>query len=151
MTAHERKVLTAAIALLFFLGLALRLYRLSNQSLWMDEISSVATARVPLNQIVERSAQNNSLPTYFVLLRQTVGLSNEHIEIKARLISALAGAFSIPLFMELVFLWRRNLWVAVAAGLLLAVNPLHPWYSQEARGYALMLLLGLACMGSFAL
>src|SRR5207237_7192622 len=53
--------------------------------------------------------------------------------------------------MALVFLWRRNLWVAVAAGLLLAVNPLHLWYSQEARGYALMLLLGLACMVSFEL
>ena len=74
---------------LFGLALGLRLCRLSNQSLWMDEISSVATARVPMNEIVDRSAQNNSLPTYFLLLRPLVTGSNEHIEIRARLISGM--------------------------------------------------------------
>ena len=112
----------------------------------MDEISSVATARVPMNEIVDRSAQNNSLPTYFLLLRPLVTGSNEHIEIRARLISALAGAASIPVFIALVFLWRGGGLTALIAGLLLALNPLHLWYSQEARGYALMLLFGAALM-----
>src|ERR1041385_2881687 len=151
MIKCERKKLTAVIAVLFLVALMFRFYRLSNQSLWMDEISSVATARVLLEQIVERSAQNNSLPTYFLLLRPIVGTSNEHIETKARIISVVAGALSVPVLIGLVLVWRKDCAIACIAGLLLAVNPLHVWYSQEARGYALMLLLGLSCLLSFEL
>ncbi len=45
--------------------------------------------------------------------------------------------------MGVVGCWRRRADVALAAGLLLAVNPLHIWYSQETRAYALMLFFGL--------
>ena len=77
---RERQI--SLLVLLFAAALALRLCRLSNQSLWMDEISSVETARVPMNEIVARSAQNNALPTYFLLLRPIVGTTNEHIEVR---------------------------------------------------------------------
>lgn len=146
-----RKRETILLVLLFVAALALRLFRLSNQSLWMDEISSVETARVPMNEIFARSAQNNALPTYFLLLRPMVGRTNEHIEIRARLISVLAGALCIPVFAGLIFCWYRQWTIALAGGVLLAANPLHLWYSQETRGYALMLLLGLCCLLCFEL
>jgi hypothetical protein len=148
--AMRRREITM-LGLLFAAALALRLFRLSNQSLWMDEISSVETARVPMNEMVARSAQNNALPTYFLLLRPMVGRTNEHIEARARVISTLAGAVTVPIFAYLVFCWYGQWAAAFWAGLLLAVNPLHLWYSQEARGYALMLCVGLGCLLSFEL
>ena len=151
MIEHHRKTLLILIVLITLLGLFLRCYRLSSQSLWMDEISSVETARVPLDEIVERSASNNASPTYFLLLRPVVGKSNENIESKARLLSALAGTLSVPLFIGIVYLWRKDWRTALVGGLLLAINPLHIWYSQETRGYAVMLFFGLGCLLSFEL
>jgi len=151
-SAHRRN-LTLAVALLITLaGFALRFYRLSNQSLWTDEVSSITTARLPLSQITEHSAAvNNSLPTYFLLLRAAMGKSNEDIEFRARWLSALAGALSVPLLIGVVYLWRRRCSAALLAGLLLAINPLHLWYSQEARAYALMLLFGLLTLLAYEL
>src|SRR5438105_4396711 len=39
MTGLDRRTILAFVILITLLGLALRLYRLANQSLWMDEIS----------------------------------------------------------------------------------------------------------------
>src|SRR6185295_19017647 len=107
MFQSRRKNLLVLVALISLAGLCLRFYRLSNQSFWTDEISSLITARCPLNEIFDRSSELNSLPTYFLLLRKVVGSSNENIEVRARLISAIAGGLSIPVFMGVMFLWRR--------------------------------------------
>jgi hypothetical protein len=121
----------------------LRFAWLSNQSLWTDEITSLTTAQVPLERIVEASKWSNSLPTFFLLLRVVLGGATEDVEARARAISAVGGALSVPVFIGVVYLWRRQWRTALLAGLLLAVNPLQLWYSQEVRAYALMLLFGL--------
>lgn len=150
--APRRNLVIALTLLLTLTGFGLRFYRLSNQSLWTDEISSITTARVPLSQIIEQSgAVNNCLPTYFLLLRAVLGDSNENIECRARWLSAVAGALSVPLFMGVVYLWRRQWTAALLAGLLLAVNPLHLWYSQEVRAYATMLFFGLLTLLAYEL
>ncbi len=136
-------MITAAVVLTL-LGGALRLYGLSNQSFWNDEVYSMMACQAPLDKIQALSAMpNNSLPTYFLLLRAIVGQSDQDIEFKARLLSAVAGAVSIPVMVGLIFLWSRSAVAALAGGALLAINPMHLWYSQEARAYALMLLFGL--------
>jgi hypothetical protein len=146
-SAQRRNLAIALILLLTLAGFSLRFYRLSNQSLWTDEVSSITTAQVPLSQITEHSAAvNNCLPTYFLLLRAVLGDSNQNIEFRARWLSALAGALSVPLLIGVVYLWRRRWAAALVAGLLLAVNPLHIWYSQEVRAYALMLFFGLLAL-----
>lgn len=128
---------------LTFLALGLRLYRLSSQSLWVDEVYSMWVAKAPLDQVWINSTKFNVLPTYFLILRAILPDSNIGIEWAARLLSALAGALSVPVFIGVVYCWRRHTRVALLAGLLLAVNPLHIWYSQEARAYSLMLFFGL--------
>jgi hypothetical protein len=145
---RSRTVL-AGIVILTLIGLGLRLYRLPNQSFWVDEISSVATAQVPLAEILERSAVENSLPPYFLVLRAIVDGRHGDLEARARLPSAVAGGLSVPLFVWLIYLWRSSWRTALLAGLLLAINPLHIWYSQETRAYALMLLAGLCVLISF--
>ena len=113
----------------------------------MDEVYSVITARVPLEQVYNYSTKfSNALPTYFLLLKAVLPDSNTDIEYDARFLSALAGALSVPVFIGLVYCWRRHTGAALLAGLLLAINPLHIWYSQEARPYALMLFFGLLAM-----
>jgi 4-amino-4-deoxy-L-arabinose transferase-like glycosyltransferase len=143
-SVQRRRVAIALTLLLTLVGLSLRFYRLSNQSLWTDEVSSIKTARVPLSQITQVSgAVNNCLPTYFLLLRVVLGDADRDIEFRARWVSALAGGLSVPLLIGVVFCWRRQWSTALLAGLLLAVNPLHLWYSQEVRAYATMLFFGL--------
>lgn len=125
------------------LGAGLRFYRLDQQSLWTDEVYSIQVARAPLGEICQQSARlNNSLPAYFLLLRPVVGSQGSDLDARARWLSALAGALTVPVFIGVVLLWRKDEKVALLAGLLLAINPLHLWYSQEARAYALMLLFG---------
>lgn len=142
----------SGIVLLTLLGSALRLFRLPNQSFWMDEVASVMVAQGPLHGIYERSAiASNSLPTYFLLLRLFVGNSTSDLEFRARLLSVIAGALSVPVFIGVVYLWRRKRGAALLAGTLLAINPLHLWYSQEARGYSVMLFFGLLTLLCFEL
>jgi mannosyltransferase len=149
----QRRHLTIALMLLLtFVALALRFYRLSNQSLWTDEVSSVEIARQPLSQIVQQSGSENVyLPGYFLLLGAVLGDTNRNIEFQARWLSALAGGLSVPLFIGVVFCWRRQWGTALLAGLLLAVNPLHLWYSQEVRAYATMLFFGLLTLLAYEL
>jgi hypothetical protein len=133
-------------------GLGIRLFRLSNQSFWIDEVSSILAAQSPLNHIYERSAlASNSLPTYFILLKAFIGNTVDELEFRARLLSVIAGALSIPLFAGVVYLWRRQRGTALFAAALLAVNPLHLWYSQEVRGYAVTLFFGLITLLCFEL
>ncbi len=149
---RSRKSFLGGIALLTFIALALRLFRLSHQSFWVDEVDSIMAAQGPLKGIYERSVlAANSLPTYFFLLRPFVGDSTTDLEVRARLLSVIAGTFSIPVFIGVVFLWRKQRATALLAGALLAINPLHLWYSQETRGYALMLLFGLLTLLCFDL
>lgn len=146
----SRNALISAGLFLTILAAALRFYRLDNQSLWTDEVSSIVTARAPLSQIPELSEGfNNSPPYYFLVLRFIIGKSDHDIEFKARLLSVIAGSLSIPVLVSVVRLWRQRWDTALLAGLLLAINPLHLWYSQEARGYALMLFFGLLSLLAF--
>jgi hypothetical protein len=148
----SRKSIAVTVIALLLLATGLRLFRLDNQSFWTDEISSIINARAPLNQISEISATlNNCPPTYFLVLRSIIGKSNERIEFRARLLSALSGSLSIPLFIGVVWYWRKRWDTALVAGLALAINPLHLWYSQEVRAYALMLLFGLGALLAFEL
>ncbi len=140
------------ILLLTLLGFGVRLFRLGNQSFWVDEVSSIMAAQGPLHGIYERSVlAANSLPTFFLMLKPFVAATGANIEVRARLLSVIAGTLSVPAFIGVVYLWRRNRGAALLAGALLAVNPLHLWYSQEVRGYAVMLLFGLIALLCFEL
>ncbi len=151
-SVHRRRVVIALALSLTLVGFTLRFYRLSNQSMWTDEVSSVETARGPLSQTWQGSGvENVYLPGYFLLLRAVLSDANPDIEFRARGLSALAGGLSVPLLIGLVFCWRRQWGTALLAGLLLAVNPLHLWYSQEVRAYATMLFFGLLTLLAYEL
>src|SRR5579871_1810646 len=94
---RSHRAFFAGAALLTLVGFVLRLFRLTNQSFWIDEVSSILAAQSPLSNIYEQSAlASNSLPTYFLLLRFFVGNSAADLEFRARLLSVIAGTFSVP-------------------------------------------------------
>ena len=61
-------------------------------------------------------------------------------EVGLRSLSALAGVATVPVA-YLLGLELRDRRAGIAAAALVAVNPMLLWYSQEARGYALLVLL----------
>jgi mannosyltransferase len=149
---NSGKSAVVLVALLTLAGLGLRFYKLSNQSLWTDEVASITATEVPPDRIFAESiVSNNALPAYSYLLRWVLAGARTNVEVRARCLSAVAGALSIPVFAGVVYLWERQRGAALVAGLLLAVNPLHLWYSQEARAYALMLFFGLLTLLFFEL
>jgi len=122
-------------------GIALRLPTLGLQSFHHDEV--ITAARVlpgSFGQMLhEVSASESTPPLYYALAwvwSQAFGTG----EAGLRALSALAGIVTIPV----VYLVGREL-LDRRAGLfsaaLVAVNPMLVWYSQEARAYALLVLL----------
>jgi 4-amino-4-deoxy-L-arabinose transferase-like glycosyltransferase len=117
----------------------LGLYHLGSRSLWGDEAFSITLARKPFGEfwhVVTTSQANMSL--YYVLLRGWVELGDG--EAVVRLLSVLAGVVAVAvLYAAAERLFGQ--WVASLAALLLAVNAFFLRYAQEARSYAVVLLL----------
>ena len=133
------------------LALGLRLFQLGQNSLWIDEIASLRTIAGSFWEVAEAAMRHNAFepPLYFWLLdiaAQLFGMS----EVGVRLVSAIAGALTIPVVWLLAREMTRREDVAALCATLLALNPLHIWYSQEARPYALMVLFGSAALLFFA-
>ncbi|MBA2683187.1 MAG: glycosyltransferase family 39 protein [Gemmatimonadaceae bacterium] len=121
------------------IGCALRLFHLGTQSFWLDEALSVAYARLSWPQFVHLTVARelNMLP-YYLLLRGWIRLGSE--EGIVRSLSAVCSIATLPLMYRLGkrLLGARAGLIAVT---LLALNPYHIRFAQEARGYSLMLLL----------
>lgn len=126
-------------AALTVLAAALRLFRLGHESLWFDEVYSIWVAQGPMWSLPTLLEWKVPFPLYYGLLHGWLLIFGPG-PAALRLFSVVAGVASVPL------LWRltaRRLGPQAAfwAAALLAVSPLHIWYSQEGRQYALVVLL----------
>src|SRR3989338_5813092 len=154
----DRRTLILIIVIIL-LGAILRIYNIGNESFWIDEGSSAMTVKkyngleilkniYLYGQILPGFYPGISdLPVYHFTLyywTRLFGIS----ETTLRLYSALFGIFSIPF----VFLIARKLYGkrnAILSSFLFAISIPAIAYSQEARPYALYLLLGLASIYYF--
>ncbi len=121
------------------LALLLRLPWLGHSSLWLDEMWSIGTARLPWRALIRVMLhQDSNASLYYALLHGWLRLGAE--EGTARLLSVLAGVATVP---ALYALGKRLAGprAGLAAALLLAVNGYHLQFSQEARAYTLLVLL----------
>lgn len=136
--AGSRPKLWMAIAACMALAAALRFPGLMAQSLWIDEIYSVDMTYWPLGVVL---GVQDGHPPLFALLHRIVA-SGIDADVAGRLISAVAGVLAVgALVCFATTIW--DLRVGVVAGVLLAVSPLHVWYSQEGRSYALVVLIAI--------
>lgn len=144
MTRHRELVIVTAVT---GLGAVLRLYQIGTQSLWLDELFSVAVARGDWAQVIAGTAQGDTNPPLFNLLLH-LSLQFGTDEVAARAISCLFSIMAIPLF-YVVARQLCGVHVALLASLALAINPFHVYFAQEARMYAQLAFFSLAAMFFF--
>ena len=129
-----------ALALVCAAGAALRFATLDLQSLWYDEAVTAQLMRSDLPGLLAAiPGSESSPPLYYLLAWLWTHLSGTG-EVGLRSLSALLGTATIAV----VWALGRRLGgdrVATIAALLVAVNPMLWWFSQEARAYALLALL----------
>lgn len=128
------------LAATVLLGALLRFTMLDNESFWFDEALTRNTAAHGLAEGLARLPDLElTPPLYYVLVWLWARLFTLE-EVGLRSFSALCGTAVIPVMWALgrQILSQR---VGLIAALLIAVNPLLIWYSQEARSYSLLTLL----------
>ncbi len=136
--------------LLCAIGLGLRLLRLEWQPLWWDEGYSVYFATESLGQMARLTAQDIHPPLYYALLHLWLNSFGSASPLFLRSFSVLIGLLSLPAIWWLARLFypaRQR--AALLALLLLALSPIHIFYSQEVRMYGLEMLLGIVSTGFF--
>jgi len=138
---------TIALAVILLVAAALRFFELGAESLWFDEAYSVWVARHSVAWHIALSMQRIFPPLYYLCLHFWLRLGSSELVVRA--LSALIGVGSILAAYALAKLLFDQA-TALVSALLLAVSPLHLWYSQEARMYILVAALGL-CSACFML
>jgi len=130
------------LLLVFALGLGLRLHQLDADSFWRDEIDTVTVSQLPLVSLPEALAEDGTFPPLlYIVTHFFIRIAGDSESI-VRLPAALLGAASILLIYKVgTMLWSGR--EGLLAAFLLAVNPWHVRYSQEARWYAAAVFLAL--------
>lgn len=123
------------IWLILVFSLLLRLISL-DQSLWLDEAINILAAKsYSLPEMIREYARADFHPPgYFIILWLWTKIFG-YSEISSRLPSVIFGFLTV----YLTYLLGKKLHsvkLGLIAALLLAINPLHLYYSQEARMYA---------------
>lgn len=116
----------------------------AGQSFWLDEGASLVLARLPLPNLFSALAGDFHPPLFYILLHFWLPFAGKS-EWLIRLPNIIFGALSIAvlyLLLKAVLSEEKNK-LALAAAFLLAINPLHIYYSIELRMYALNTLLSI--------
>ncbi len=122
------------------------MYHLGSNSLWVDEILTARAASLDWTGIITEAFQQNSVPPLYFWLVHLVSIGFGSSEASLRLVSAVAGALTPPLMYVLMRELDFSRQVGIVAAGLLALNPLHLWFSQEARPYVLLTFFECAAL-----
>ena len=131
-------------------GAALRFATLDLQSFWYDEAVTVGLVRHDLFGMLDRIPGSESTPPLYYLVAWLWTRVFGSGEVGIRSLSAVLGTAAIPLFYLAARELTRSDRVGVGVAALAAFNPLLVWYSQEARTYALVTVLGALSLYFFA-
>ncbi len=133
---------TFILLLIIICAAALRFYRIDAQSFWNDEGNSARIAERSLQLITEGAAGDIHPPLYYYALhfwRSAFGST----ELALRSLSAILGIALV----WLTYLIARRLFdakIGLVAALVAAIDPFQIYYSQEARMYMLLAVIGAA-------
>ncbi len=129
------------------LAAVLRLYGLTSQSLWVDEVMTWNMVRPGAGlDYLEQLRDNIQGPLYLAVVWPLLRLADS--ELMLRLPAAVAGILTVPVFARVAARLARPR-AAQLAVLLLVINPFHIWYSQEARGYAFLMFFTVSAVWSW--
>jgi uncharacterized membrane protein len=133
---------TLLLGVVLLAALGLRLFHFQQRVLWFDEANSLLIAKASPSRIIDAVLDDTHSPFYYLVLHYW-----QHVvggEMGARLLSVFAGVATVAVVYSLgCLLAGRGAGLLGAA--LMGACPLHVWYSQEIRMYALQtLLVGLS-------
>jgi 4-amino-4-deoxy-L-arabinose transferase-like glycosyltransferase len=138
--------LDGALVAIVALGVALRSWRLGGQSLWYDEWLTAEATSGGVRDLVRHIATREGItPPYFAVMWVWARLVGDG-EAALRSFSVVVGVATVPLAYAIARELGQQRRVARAVALLVAVNPMLVWYSQEARPYSLLAFVGAATL-----
>jgi 4-amino-4-deoxy-L-arabinose transferase-like glycosyltransferase len=140
MSARRRDAWTWAIVAVVVAGAGVRLATLDVQSMWLDEAVTHSLVTRSFGGMLSAIPHSESTPPFFYVLEWVWARVFGFGAVGLRSLSALFGSATIIVVAAIAGrLGGRR--AALAAAALAAANPLLIWYSQEARAYALLVLL----------
>lgn len=142
------KIDIASIIFVMGLAMALRLFRIGEVDVWIDEGFCLRMAEFSFVEIWERTAQDTHPPLYYWLLKCWQFSFGDAVS-AARTLSALLGTGTVA------FVWlfvrkidddrnRQRFDAATFAALLVALSPMHIHWSSQVRMYVLTTFLAAA-------
>src|SRR4051794_39612964 len=129
-------------------GLALRFATIDVQSYWFDEALTVVLLRKGLWDMLQLLPTTELTPPLYYVVGWLWGHVFGTGNLPLRALSALLGTACVPV----AYAAAREVAserAALTAAALTAFNPMLVWYSQEARPYALFVLLGALSLWTF--
>jgi len=121
------------------LATALRVFQLGSKSFWIDECASLVFARQPWLEFWKTMWRGEAnMLAYYLMLRTWIHLGATESVVRGLSVLPALGT------VWLAYLLGKRLSsvkMGLISALLLAVNACHVAYSQEARGYALLIFL----------
>ncbi len=140
MTKSEKIILYIILSV----GLLLRFYHLTFQSLWLDELHTMIEAdpKLSFKDLFNYLSCCDQHPPLFFLLEKILFMIFGHSEWVARGLTAVAGTVSV----WAMFLLGKELFntkTGLTAAAFTSVNYFGIFYSQEARGYILAFLFAI--------
>jgi hypothetical protein len=140
MSARRRDVWTWAIVAVVLAGAAVRFATLGVQSMWLDEAVTHSLVTRSFGAMLRAIPHSESTPPLYYVLEWVWARLFGSGAVALRSLSALFGSATIVVLAAIAGrLGGRR--AALAAAALAAASPLLIWYSQEARAYALLVLL----------
>jgi mannosyltransferase len=131
------------------LAAAIRFYRLGHQSYWLDEAFTVMVIKHDFVHMLSTIPRTEKTPPLYYMVAWLWSRVFGYGEFALRSLSALAGAATVPV----AYATAKRLFsarVGLIGASLIAVNPFLLYFSQEARSYALLVLLSTCALWAFA-
>lgn len=142
---HIKKsyLLWIVIALAAFL----RLYNLSGESLWTDEIGTCWISNAPsLAETARRTVVTQGQSPFYYIMEHLVISVLPVSELSLRLLSLIAALVSVVFIFKLSYLIFEDNVKSLTAALVFAINENLIYYGREARPYSLGLMFALLSM-----
>ncbi len=123
------------IVLVLIVALILRLWGIQDQSLTMDELVDIQIAKSSIERII--TTGDGFPPLYHLMLKGWIGIIPG--DEASRWLSVIFGFIAVLVVWRIAQFFRDDrttFWMVF----LFSISPLHIWYSQESRAYALYFL-----------
>jgi hypothetical protein len=120
----------------------LRFADLDRESAWWDEIVTARLTRVRISRMLKDRAERSHPPLYFLAARAWTRVFGAS-DVSLRVPSAICGSLTVLAVYAFASLLFRDRRVGVLAAMLCALSPLYIYYSQRARMYSALTLMGV--------